>query len=132
MSVPTFDEANAKAREGSPFSNGFEGEHWMANNCHRCIHDKPARDGSDPTGCPLILVAYLGKTPAEWLEKNRSSLGDQYTCLYFRDENDGPGPHEPTPIPDPPGQLTLCPRGEFERPARMFADTMPQEVSVHG
>jgi hypothetical protein len=132
MTLPTFDEANTKAREGSPFSNGTEGECWMANNCHRCVHDAPVRRDEWDKGCPLILVAYLGKTPAEWLEKDRSRLGDQYTCMYFRDENDGPGPQEPTPIPDPPGQLTLCPRDEFERPARMFADTAPQEVSVHG
>lgn len=132
MTLPTFDEANTKAREGSPFSNGTEGECWMANNCHRCVHDAPVRRDEWDKGCPLILVAYLGKTPAEWLEKDRSRLGDQYTCMYFRDEEDGPGPQEPTPVPDPPGQLTLCPRGEFERPARMFADTRPQEVAVRG
>lgn len=131
MSLPTFDEANAKAREGSPFSNGTEGYAWMANNCQRCVHDKPARNDDYENGCPLILVAYLGKTPGEWMEANPYGLGDRYTCLYFRDENDG-GPGEPTPIPDPPGQEGLFPRDEFERPGRMFADTMPQEVAVHG
>ncbi|MFI6496856.1 hypothetical protein [Nonomuraea typhae] len=130
MSLPTYEEAYARAREGSPFSNGFEGECWMDSNCYRCVNDAATRRGDWDNGCPLILVALLGKTPAEWLTKNRSSLGDQYTCLYFRDEDD-PGPDEPTPIPDPPGQGVLFPRDEFERPARMFADTMPQ-VPVHG
>lgn len=131
MSLPTADEVFAKAAEGSPFSNGTEGYAWMENNCHRCVHDKPARNDDYENACPIILVAYVGKTSAEWLRKDGFRLGDQYTCLYFRDEND-PGPDEPTPIPDPPGQLTLCPRELFERQGRMFADTKPQEVSVRG
>jgi hypothetical protein len=131
MSLPTFEEADGRARKGSPFSNGTEGECWMDNNCHRCVHDAPTRRDEWDKGCPLIMVALLGKTPAEWMEKNRSSLGDQYTCLFFRDEDDG-GPGEPTPIPDPPGQDALFPRDGFERPGRMFADTKPLEVAARG
>ncbi|MBN6054556.1 hypothetical protein JYK22_21620, partial [Nonomuraea sp. RK-328] len=131
MSVPTFEEADARARDGSPFSSGTEGECWMDNNCHRCVHDAPTRRDEWDKGCPLILVALLGKTPAEWLEKEPYGLADRYTCLYFRDEDDHGG-EEPTLIPDPPGQLTLCPRDGLERPARMFADTRPMEVASRG
>ncbi len=124
-----FEEANARAREGSPFSNSTEGDAWMGNNCERCVIDKPAREGRPQDGCPLILVAYSGKTPAEWIEKEGFRLGDQYTCIYFRDEDD-PGSGEPTPIPDPPGQDALFPREQFERPARMYADPKPSEVNA--
>lgn len=134
MSLPTVDEALATARDRSPFSNGTEGYAWMANWCGRCVHDAPTRRDDWANGCPLLIVAITGKTPIEWLdgprdEHGRYGLGDQYHCVMFRDE-DNPGPDEPTPIPDPPGQLTLCPRDEFERPARMFADTRPVEVTA--
>jgi hypothetical protein len=33
--------------------------------------------------------------------------------VEFRDENGGPPP-EPTPVPDPPGQLVLVPREQYE------------------
>jgi hypothetical protein len=132
MSLPSFEEAQATAREVSPFSNGTEGECWMENNCHRCINDAPTRRDEWDKGCPLIMVALLGKTPVEWMETNPYGLGNRYMCIYFRDENDGPGPEEPTPIPDPPGQDALFPRDDFERPARMYVDTKPQEVSIHG
>lgn len=102
----THDEAWEAAREGSPFSNSTEGDAWMHNWCHRCLNDK----NSD---CPLILIAYCGRTPSEWLEQDSFSLYDRYHCVEFRDE-DGPGDTEPTPIPDPPGQLTMWPREPFE------------------
>lgn len=130
MSLPTYDEVYAKAAEGSPFSNSTEGDAWTANNCQRCIHDKPARNDDYENACPILGVAYCGKTPAEWMRKEGFRLGDQYMCLFFRDEDNG-GPGEPTPIPDPPGQDALFPRDGFERPGRMFDDTKPQEVSSH-
>ncbi len=133
MSFPTYDEAYAKARDRRPFSNGTEGYGWLDANCGSCVHDKAARYGDEGNGCPLILVSILGRTPAEWLdgprdEQGRYSIEGQYTCVYRRDEND-PGPDEPTPVPDIPGQEELFPRDEFERPARMFSDTRPSEVT---
>lgn len=124
MTLPTLKEAEARAREGSPFSNGTEGYAWMENWCGRCIHDAPTRRDDWANGCPLILLALTGRTPAEWMETNPRGLADRYTCLYFRDE-DHHGPDEPTPIPDPPGQDALFPREPFERPCRMYADTRP-------
>lgn len=128
MSLPTYDAALATARPGSPFSNGTESECWFDNWCHRCVHDRAIRTGKG-SGCPLILVSYEEKTPVEWMRQEGFRLGDQYHCIYFRDEDD-PGPDEPTPIPDPPGQLTLVDRDEFERPARMFTDTRPVQVDA--
>lgn len=128
MTLPTYSEAWAAARPEPAFSNnGTEGMAWCCTWCARCVHDKGARTGADPAGCPLIGVSLMGRTPAEWLDQTRDgtvALGNSYQCLYFRDEND-PGPDEPTPIPDPPGQLTLLPREPYTRPARMYADTKP-------
>ncbi len=108
----------AQSRDESPFSNGTEGYGWMAANCGTCIHDKPARHGDEGNGCPLILLALVGRTPAQWLEGPRDENGwyaiaTQYTCIEYRNENDGPGP-EPRPIPTPPGQGELIPREPFE------------------
>lgn len=121
--LPTYDQAWAAARERSPFSNGTEGECWMANNCYRCVNDDP------DNGCELLLVALLGRTPAEWTEDKPGSLGEQYRCMYFRNKEDGDGGDpEPQPIPDPPGQATLAPREPLE--ASRMLTTYPQPAEV--
>lgn len=107
-----------EARDRRPFANGTEGYGWFAANCDRCIHDKPARQGDEGDGCPLVLIALVGRTPAQWLDGPRDENGlyaiaTQYTCVEFRHEDDGPGP-EPRPIPAPPGQGELIPREPFE------------------
>jgi len=96
----------------------------MDNWCDRCVHDSEELVDKGQ-GCPLILVALVGRTPAEWFEQpwqqvpgrpeghTAPVLGDTYHCVEFRDEDSGPGP-EPQPIPDPPGQETLWPREPFE------------------
>lgn len=106
MTLPTHEEALEQAREGSPFSNSTMGEIWMERNCVHCVHDAPARRDDYGNGCPLLLVAFVGKTPAEWEPKG---MGD-YSCLHFRDEDDAPAPE---PIPDSPGQLGLFEREEI-------------------
>lgn len=117
------------AREGSPFSNGTEGYAWMDNWCGRCIHDKPARNGHEENGCPLLLPALSGKTPVEWLDGPRNEQGhwaidDKYHCIEFRDEDDGPPP--PTePQPTPPGQGELVPMEPYVG-TRMFADVVAE------
>jgi hypothetical protein len=130
MSLPTYDEALKTARIGQAFSNGTEWEIWSYNWCENCRNDRDE-------DCPLIAVGLFGEkpapdgqservTPAEWFEQDDGP--SRYTCIHFRDEDDGGDP-EPTPIPDPPGQLTLAPRDPFERPARMFTPTeTPVEV----
>jgi len=123
--LPTCEQALATSREGAPFSNGTEGEFWFESNCYQCVNDAEARTGLG--GCDLVLIALLGRTPAEWSETNPRGLSDRYQCAYFRSEDDGPDP-EPTPIPDPPGQLTLLPREPFEQ-ARMLT-TYPQPAAA--
>ena len=119
------DEILKDARDEMPFANGTEGYGWMEANCDRCIHDYE-------DACPLLLAAFLNKTPAEWLdgprdERGNYNIADQYHCIEFRDEDDGPGP-EPQPIPDPPGQGLLLERAGYEGPL-MFSANVPKTVS---
>lgn len=118
MTIPTYEQALATSRPGCAFSNGTEVDCWMERNCYRCVHDAELRRGEGP-GCPVALVIYEDRIPAEWTPDKPGHLGEQWRCIYFRTEDDGDDP-EPTPIPDPPGQLTLCPREPLERPARML------------
>lgn len=131
-------DAYERARDRVPFSNGTEGYDWMENWCARCIHDGYGL-GKDEPQCPLITVAYCGRTPAEWLDGPRDEHGrygicDQYHCVMFRDRDD-PGGREPEPVPDPPGQTTMWPREPFEG-VRMplmappVADPQPATVSA--
>lgn len=122
----TFDEADAAALDRSAFSNGTEWDAWSGTWCGRCEHDK------DTPGCPLVLVAMLGKTPAEWLEQPPGEHGpynsNLYHCVEFRDENTPGEGREPLPIPDPPGQETLLPREPYTG-VRMLAQPTPERVA---
>jgi hypothetical protein len=114
-------DAYERAADEPPFSNGDEGYSWMDNWCARCIHDGYGL-GKDEPQCPLIMVALCQRTPAEWIPQDEGGtvrLGDSFHCIMFRDRDD-PGGYEPTPIPDPPGQLSLLPREPFEG-VRMWA-----------
>ena len=117
-----YNEAFEAALDKAAFSNGTEGMSWTDAWCDRCLHDKPARDGSGE-GCPLVLVALMGRTPSEWIEHDRFSLGDRYHCIEFRDEDSGPGP-EPQPVPDPPGMDALIPRDGYTGPLMYTANTL--------
>lgn len=106
------------SRDRIPFSNGTEGDEWIANWCDRCLVDAPYRNGISPTGCPLILTALLGQTPAEWLdgprdEHGRYSMADKYHCVNFRAPGSGGG--EPRPKPTPRAQGELFSRDGHER-----------------
>ena len=100
----TYDEAKAAAKDEPAFSNGTEGYAWMDNWCDRCVHDKGTRDGTDEAGCPLVMVALMGKTPIEWIDQteNGHRLGDTYHCTEFRDEDEGGGDDDAPPPPGPP------------------------------
>lgn len=118
----TYQEIEATARDVSPFSNGTEWEIWAANWCWRpCMNPVEANwqryeDGKGPApedfpgGCPLILVAMMGKTPSEWIEQPDNGYQNDYHCIEFRDEEGDGG--EPEPVPDPPGMIELFPRPE--------------------
>lgn len=105
----TYEEAEAAARDGSPFSNGTEGEQWMARNCHRCANDTP--DMVDRgEGCPLVLIALLGKTPAEWTRTGLSS----YRCAEFIDVRQVSLPPRRHPHEEIPGQEALVATEEVQ------------------
>lgn len=123
-----FDDAMARSRPEPAFSNGTEGEEWMGNWCHRCLRDAPFRNTGRGHGCPLVLVALLDRTPAEWLdgprdEHGRYSMADQYHCIEFRAPGGG---GEPRPRPESPDM-----DGLFERPerrARMLVQPEPERA----
>lgn len=127
-----YSESYKRSREGSPFSNGTEGYGWMANWCDRCLIDAPFRNGISKTGCPLLLIAFSGRTPAEWLEQDRDehgrySIANQYHCIEFRRPGGGGG--EPRPKPKPRGQGDLFPPEPY-RSRRMYVQPAPAEVST--
>lgn len=76
MALPEYDDAFERAADKPAFSNATEWECWSDRWCNRCKND-------ESEGCPLVLVAMLDKTPAEWKPKDRLSLGDQYECDEF-------------------------------------------------
>lgn len=83
----------ADATKGIPFSNGTEGQEWMAKWCDFCVHDTtlhnhPSDDGG--TGCDLIGSALLGDEffawPEAWLpepDDGRFFLPSRLVCLHF-------------------------------------------------
>lgn len=126
----TVDEILAEANDTPAFSNGTEGHAWEVNWCDQCVHDAPFRNMGKGTGCPILSVALLGKTPSEWFEQpwgeHGPRLGDQYHCIEFRPPGGG-GDGEPRPRPEPRGM-----DGLFERPergTRMFVQ--PELEGVH-
>jgi hypothetical protein len=134
--VRTYSEAFADARDEPPFSNGTEGYDWMENWCWAPCHtpvekawqecEAGEREAEDwfQGGCPLILVAMMGRTPSEWLPQ--SDFGD-FHCIEFRGPDDLGG-DEPQPVPDPPGMDAL-----FERPepqVRMLVQPEREQVLV--
>jgi hypothetical protein len=136
----SYQEAYAAARDEPAFSNGTEGYAWMENWCESCVHDKPAREERPEDGCPLIMVAFMSRTPSEWMEQpwqqikgmpegqTAPVLGDTYHCVEFRDEDD-PGPGYEPVDPVSPDQLELFDATPFIRP-RMFADVVAEAHRV--
>lgn len=114
----SYDEIYDGSRDEPAFSNSGDGDEWMSRWCERCTNDSPEMvDRGD--GCPLILIAVVGRTPAEWFGQPNGSA-DRYHCVEFRDRDD-PGEGGPQPVPTPPGQGTLLPREPFTG-VRMYAD----------
>lgn len=114
----SYKEIERDARDIRPFSNSTMGEIWFGNWCDRCLVDAPYRNGLNGTGCPLILVAVIGKTPAEWRETDRSQ-----DCVCLEARFPGDGRREPRPKPDPVGMGEL-----FPRPARQTRMLTPLVV----
>jgi hypothetical protein len=132
MTPDDYDRLYDEAHDEPAFSNSDEGMGWMDANCATCVHDKPARQGDDGNGCPLVLITLMGKRPAQFLDGPRNesglySLARQYVCVEYRHEDDGPS--DPQPIPDPPGQLTLLPRDTFE--GHRMLSPLPEQQEVN-
>jgi len=132
MTPDDYPQLLAESHDRSAFANADEGYGWMAANCDRCIHDKPARNGHDDQGCPLLLITLLGRTPRQFIdgprdEHGRYGIPDQYLCTEFRGDDD-PDP-QPRPVPVPPGQGELLPREPFEG-HRMLTPLGPQPTGT--
>jgi hypothetical protein len=121
MSPRPYEEVDRDAREGSPFSNGTSWEIWSYNWCERCKNDSPELVDKGE-GCPLIMVALMGKTPAEWFPQEGVQ---DYHCVEFRDKNEGGGgdaPKAPEPIP---GQGIMF---DMEPHTKMYADVVAEAL----
>ncbi len=104
----SYDEAYAAFRDTPAFSNSTDGEVWMGGWCERCTNDSP--DMVDRgEGCPLILIALVGRTPSEWLDQpeDRQRIGDRYHCVEFRDRDEAGEDPAPHPLPQCDGQLDI-------------------------
>jgi hypothetical protein len=119
-----------------PFANSDEGYGWMANWCDRCLVDAPYRNGlKGSTGCPLIVTALIGQTPAEWIDGPRDehgcySIADQYHCINFKAPGSGGG--EPRPKPTPRDQGELFDREDVtgRRVLKPLPEDTPAEVNA--
>lgn len=81
-----FDDAHERSAPIAAFSNGYEGDCWQAAWCGTCRHDSQGvvtSAGQAEVFCPLIDVALLGRTPAEWTEIDRSALAGRYRCERY-------------------------------------------------
>lgn len=107
----SYEAALAAAEDRPAFSNGMESECWFDNWCYRCAVDAPFQRGEANEGCPLVMVALLGKTPAEWIDRDSGNLGNQFHCTEYRPIDEGGADESPPESPpDPaefPGQLDL-------------------------
>ena len=114
-----FDDAMARSKDKPAFSNSTEWEMWAANWCERPCKVDANQD------CPLIMIALLGRTPAEWLPQPADRYpSDAYHCVNFRGKDD-PG-DEPQPQPEPPDMDGLFDRPE--RVTRMLVQPQRSEV----
>ncbi|MBB3665967.1 hypothetical protein FB384_004926 [Prauserella sediminis] len=126
-----FEEAYERARPVSPFANGDEWEEWSESWCGTCLRDAPHRRMGSGSDCPLVMVAFSERTPAEWLdgprdEQGRYRMSEQYVCVEYRRPGGGGG--EPRPQPEPLDMEGLFPRPE--RAVRM--PVLPETAAVVG
>jgi len=78
--IRDYGEIDQDAKDESAFSNSTESVPWIANWCDNCVHDD---EDVGTGGCDIMLVALMGKTPAEWVPDKPMSLGHQYRCKEF-------------------------------------------------
>lgn len=86
----TYDEINADAKAGTPFSNHSSFEVWAANTCAHgsgCVHDGVWGGGPRGAECQLITVSLSEKTPKEWTERTDQIAIDSqhYNCTAYEE-----------------------------------------------
>jgi hypothetical protein len=86
----TYDDALRRSLPIAAFSNGFEGEAWQGRWCGSCKHDDFDRGGE--ISCPLLMVAMMDRTPAEWESHVVGGLSDRYRCTTYDHDPDSGGP----------------------------------------
>lgn len=64
----------ARSDDRAPFSNGFEGDAWMAAWCERCKLEPD---------CPLLTLAMMDRTPFAWVDFQIGGLANRYQCVEF-------------------------------------------------
>lgn len=101
MTVRDQSEIERDALPVRAFSNSTEWEIWAYGWCHKPC----AKDANED--CPLLTVAVLGKTPAEW---TKVGLGD-YRCSEFEEAEQPEMP--PVPVLDDEPDPLRRPDGEF-------------------
>jgi hypothetical protein len=82
MKPEDLDVALEDATDVMPFSNSTAGELFMANWCAHCAWDQGVVEGE---GCPLVLLALLGKTPMQW---KREPGSQSYSCSAYKESGE--------------------------------------------
>jgi hypothetical protein len=71
----SLEEILEDAPEQPAFSNGTSWDIWSSDWCERCIKDINQ-------DCPLILAAFMGFTPIEWVRTRL--VRHDYECTEFQ------------------------------------------------
>lgn len=86
--MPGADAAFTASADRPAFSNGHEGEVWENDWCGTCVHGGQVSN-ADGGGCPLLGLALLGRTPAEWEPRVPGGLLARYECTAYRAADPG-------------------------------------------
>lgn len=121
------------------FSNGTEGQAWMAEHCNRCRHDhgthRPEWDAED--GCPHVLSLVVGTADPVFIADTLSmpSGGELSTwaCVEYTRCPCDRGPDDsgvPLPPVVDPNQSALFDADRLMPgvPRRVYLDEVPVEV----
>lgn len=97
----TYPEAMATSRDEPAFSNSSMWELWAPRWCYRCTKDSPEMVDRG-AGCPLIMVALMGRTPVEWTAATeRDRIFGNYQCSEFEERPADDEEPQPEPGPGP-------------------------------
>lgn len=81
-----YETAYAASTPEPPFSNGTEYYDWSARWCDNCAQEDEFIRSGKGLGCPLLMVALLGRTPVEWREGDSlARWRHDYYCTEFVD-----------------------------------------------